>query len=175
MREWIESISHVATGCAFIFGLFQFCSYRSDLKVQRSLDMNGKMFESSVSESWKKIALGFHDAETIKALRKNAKSDEDADRLIEDYLILKAKTNEMSWFNLNDYFSIIYQCIKHKACDADLISETVMSNGEQFYKTYFSFSCLYEKNKKNEIDIQRLENTRSFFLREDFKCPKLGY
>jgi len=131
-----EKVSHIVTALTLVLGLVQFCSYRSDLKVQRSLDAKNKFYDNSVSDAWGKLSLVTVDREKIEKIMSKLKKGEEAEVEVENYLTNKAKDNEDSWFILLDYFTFIYQCVEKDMCDSSLVGEIILSSGRKFFKNY---------------------------------------
>jgi hypothetical protein len=163
-KDTIQAITNVVTILSLFYGVYQYCKYDKNVRIERTMSYNSKFFDTEIIGANKKFMSGDEDKETIERLKLLASNDKDLkEKLVRSFIIEKVQRNEHDWFVLYDFYVSVYQCIKSDLCDKDTLSHSIKSNGLKFFKNFIHYNCKYEANKSDFMDIEILRKVRKYY------------
>ena len=161
-------IANVVTALAFVLGLYQFWTYRCDQKIQHSLELNSRLFESTIAEAREKIDLNYKDAIFLENIKKSAKKEK-IEEIYNNFLQLKAFENSSKFALLYDYYWSVAQCVSTKSCDPKAIHNSLIIAGKAFFTNNSKYYCSSFK-KFNEVSSEVNGMLMKYYLSVDEIC-----
>ena len=170
-KDVIQSVTNIVTIISLVYGFVQYCHYKKNLRVERSMSFNSKFFDTEIVNANKKFKSGEDDRENVeKIVTLSAGNKSLKDKLIRMYLVEKVQANQQDWFTLYDFYSSVYQCIDKELCDKESISHSIKSSGLKFFKNYVVYNCKYESYKTDTLDTEMLRKVRKFYYPKFKDC-----
>lgn len=168
--ELFSLFANIATACAFIIALIQYCEYSQEQKIERTLQINHQYFESDIIQARTALTLNSKRIKHIQTIRGETKIPQHAEKLIATYLLNWAKKSEKEWFITYGYYAHVYNCIDKKLCNQEDISPLIKSDAYNFFELFMHYSCEYLSKKTDSKDKIFFEQVRNFYLNKKVDC-----